>query len=163
MIVHALLFAVLLLASPAQASEAFRGEVTRITDGDTLWVQPDSGGRPRKLRIEGIDAPEICQAGGEAARSWLSALALHRSVDIMVSGRDVYGRGLAKMVYQGQDVGLQMVREGLAWSYRWRGSLGPYAREEAQSRQARLGVFADRGAELPAEFRRRHGPCPSTR
>jgi endonuclease YncB( thermonuclease family) len=142
-----------------QASESFSGKVERVADGDTVWVRPDSGERPLKLRLEGIDAPEICQPGGEASRTWLIKLALNQRVRVVVSRQDDYGRGLARLRLNGEDLGLQLVRSGQAWSYRWRRSLGPYAAEERSARQSRLGLFALADPELPRDFRKRHGSC----
>ena len=53
-----------------------------------------------------------------------------------------------------------LVREGWAWSYRWRHSDGPFAIEEVLARKDRKGIFASAGAENPRDFRKRHGPCP---
>ena len=155
-----LLVAAILVAShAANAKEAFAGTVAFVTDGDTLWVRPQAGGAPRKLRIEGIDAPEICQAGGEAAREVLKRRVLHQQVEVTVRSQDDYGRGLAHIRINGNDLGAELVRSGQAWSYRWRRNLGPYAAEEAAARAARLGLFAESQAELPRAFRQRHGPC----
>ena len=79
MILRFLLLVALLLAGSAQAGEIFSGQVTHVTDCDTLWVQPDGGGAARKLRLTGMDAPEICQQGGKAARDYLAQLALQAS------------------------------------------------------------------------------------
>ena len=158
-----LLVALLLIAGNAYAAKAFTGNVTYVTDGDTLWVQPDSGGPPRKLRIDGIDAPEICQMGGEASRQVLTQNALHHRVMVMVKRKDIYGRGLARIHLNGHDLGAQMVRSGQAWSYRWRRSPGPYADEETVARQSRLGLFAVGRPEMPRDFRKRHGSCHITR
>ena len=154
-----LLTSFLVASHPADAKEAFAGKVAFVTDGDTLWVRPDTGGAPRKLRIEGIDAPEICQAGGEAAREVLKRRVLHQQVEVTVRGHDDYGRGLAHIRANGNDLGAELVRAGQAWSYRWRRDLGPYAAEEAAARAAGLGLFAATQAELPRAFRQRHGPC----
>jgi endonuclease YncB( thermonuclease family) len=154
-----LLLLVLLLGSSAQARETFVGQVSYVTDGDTLWVQPDSGGEPRKLRLLGVDAPEICQSGGKVARDMLAQLALQRRVTVKVSYYDRYGRGLATVALDGQDLGAQMVRAGQAWSYGWRGRPGLYAAQEAQARQSRSGVFAAAHPESPRTFRKRHGSC----
>jgi len=135
------------------------GKVERIADGDTVWVRPDAGGRPVKLRLEGIDAPEICQAGGDASRAWLIKLALQKPVRVVIHRRDDYGRGLARVQLNGEDLGAQMVRSGHAWSYRWRRSLGPYAAEETLARQSHRGLFAVETPELPRDFRKRHGSC----
>jgi endonuclease YncB( thermonuclease family) len=154
-----LLLLVLLLGSSAQARETFVGQVSYVTDGDTLWVQPDSGGEPRKLRLLGVDAPEICQSGGKVARDMLAQLALQRRVTVKVSYYDRYGRGLATVALDDQDLGARMVRAGQAWSYGWRGRPGLYAAQEAQARQSRSGVFAAASPESPRAFRKRHGSC----
>lgn len=148
-------------ASPDEAGTetVYAARVSRVFDGDTVWVQPLEGGRYRKLRIDGIDAPEICQAGGTASRDALAARVLNQVVAVRVRHHDDYGRGLARLMHQGDDVAAWMVAQGQAWSYRWRRSLGPFKDEEAKARQARKGLFADAAAELPREFRQRHGPC----
>jgi len=151
--------AVLMAATTAQATSIFTGQVSFVTDGDTLWVRPDAGGPPRKLRLDGIDAPEICQPGGEAAREVLMQRVLHQQVEVTIRRDDDYGRGLARIQFNGHDLGAQMVQAGQAWSYRWRRTLGPYAAEEAAARAAGLGLFAAGQPELPRDFRQRHGSC----
>ena len=140
--------------------EIYSARVSRVFDGDTLWVKPLAGGKYRKLRLEGIDAPEICQNGGEAARDVLSWRVLNQVVEVRVRAQDDYGRGVARIVHQGEDVAAWMVSAGQAWSYRWRRSPGPFAAEENLSRERGRGVFKDAAAELPRDFRKRHGPCP---
>ena len=147
----------------AHSAVNFGGVVSYVTDGDTLWVQPDRGGATRKLRILGIDAPEICQAGGEASRNALIQLALNQRVHVTVTRQDVYGRGLARIHLGSQDIGAQMVSSGQAWSYRWQKSRGPYAREQAFAQQMQLGVFSGGRALNPKDFRRRHGSCYSAK
>ena len=143
----------------AQSAVNFLGVVSYVTDGDTLWVQPDRGGASQKLRILGIDAPEICQSGGEASRNALIQLALRQRVSVTVTRQDVYGRGLARIQLGNQDLGAQMVSSGQAWSYRWQKSPGPYAREQAFAQQSQLGLFSAGRALNPKDFRRRHGSC----
>jgi micrococcal nuclease len=138
----------------------YAARVTRVFDGDTLWVKPLQGGRYRKLRLDGIDAPEICQRGGTVSRDALAARVLNQVVEVAVRQHDDYGRGIARLRHQGDDIAAWMVIHGQAWSYRWRRSLGPFKEEEAQARRARKGLFADEGAELPRAFRQRNGPCP---
>lgn len=140
--------------------EVYSARVSRVFDGDTLWVKPLAGGKYRKLRLEGIDAPEICQLGGETARDVLAQRVLNQVVEVRVRAEDDYGRGVARLVHQGDDVAAWMVTAGHAWSYRWRRSLGPFAAEETIARERRRGVFKDASVELPRDFRKRHGPCP---
>jgi endonuclease YncB( thermonuclease family) len=157
---------VLLLGSPeiasaqeAAAPQVYEARVTRVSDGDTVWVQPLAGGRYRKLRLDGLDAPEICQHGGTESRDALAQRVLRQRVTVTERRLDDYGRGLATLEHGGADVGGWMVAQGQAWSYRWRRSLGPYQAQESLARAQRRGLFALADAEIPRAFRRRHGPC----
>lgn len=147
------------LCWPVLAVEVFMARAGSVPDGDTLWVQPDSGGPPRKLRLQGIDAPEICQSGGVAARDALRQWVQARQLQVVVKYQDDYGRGLARITVDGQDLGALMVSSGHAWSSRWQRSLGPYAAQESAARAAALGLFALANAELPRDFRKRRGSC----
>lgn len=136
------------------------GTVTHVTDGDSVWVRPISGGEPLEVRIQGIDAPEICQPWGPQAQAALAQQLEHQPVELDVRGRDDYGRTLARVHWMGHDVGAMLVGNGLAWSYRWRGRAGPYDALQEQARNARQGLWSQGRAEPPRNFRRRHGPCP---
>jgi endonuclease YncB( thermonuclease family) len=140
-------------------AKSYFAQVTRVSDGDTLWVKPEGEGTPRKLRLQGLDAPEICQAGGPTARDALAALVANTRVSVSVKYQDDYGRGLARISINGEDVGERLVAVGHAWSSRWRRSLGPYAEQEAQARAKRLGLFAQDQPKLPRYFRKRFGSC----
>jgi micrococcal nuclease len=155
-----LVLAVLLAATPwcVQAAN-FQGTVTHVTDGDSIWVRPSSGGPPRELRVQGIDAPEICQAWGREARDALAAQVLHRQVRVTSRGRDTYRRTLARVSFGGQDVGAWMVSRGHAWSYQFRRDTGPYSQQQAQARTARLGLWHAAEPTEPRVFRKRHGSC----
>jgi micrococcal nuclease len=151
----------LLLAMCACATAAdFKGVVTHVTDGDTLWVRPASGGAPRQVRIEGIDAPEICQAFGADAREALAARVLRRQVNVRSRASDSYHRALAHVSLGNDDLGSWMVGRGLAWSYRFHNDPGPYAKQEARAKTAGLGLWRGSSPVSPREFRKRHGSCP---
>lgn len=169
---HALWSAVLTLicVSPAQghAQETrFSGVVTRVSDGDTVWVQTDpmegTGRRQRvKLRLVGLDAPERCQAHGEQATAALAARVQGRRVTVRRRATDDHGRALGTLWLGDEDVGAWLVRHGHAWSARWRASPGPYAQEEGVARAAGRGLFAQPTPPVePRAFRREHGPCPA--
>jgi micrococcal nuclease len=139
-------------------SAALIGVVTRVSDGDTIWVRPDGGGKPVKVRVQGIDAPERCQAWGQQATAALSSRVLKRQVQVATRAYDDYQRAIGSLELDGEDIGAWMVSEGHAWSYRYRRSLGPYATQEQQARAARRGLFASAAIE-PRVFRQQHGPC----
>lgn len=140
---------------------AFTGVVTRVSDGDTVWIAPDDAHRkPVKLRLAGLDAPERCQAWGPQAGEALARRVLNRRVEVTTRARDVHGRAIGMLYLDGADIGAWLVAGGHAWSQRYRRDPGPYRAEEAAARAAGRGLFADAGALPPREFRRRHGPCP---
>jgi endonuclease YncB( thermonuclease family) len=141
------------------AAQALSGVVTRVSDGDTIWVHPE-GGKPVKVRLLGIDAPEHCQAWGPQAQAALASRVLNQPVRVRTRAYDDYHRAVGKLELRGEDVAAWMVRNGHAWSYRYRRSLGPYAEQERQARAARRGLFAAPAVE-PRAFRRAHGPCPA--
>lgn len=143
----------------AARQQSWQGAVTHVSDGDTLWVQPAHGGIPRKIRIDGIDAPEICQRHGDEARAVLAQHVLGQTVLVSARRQDDYGRWLARVRLQGQDVGRWLVLQGHAWSYRYRHSGGPYATEEAQARSHGLGLWQQARPMPPRVFRQRHGSC----
>ncbi|MEY4505685.1 MAG: hypothetical protein RL297_263 [Pseudomonadota bacterium] len=148
-----------LAATPLVWAQSFSARVVTVSDGDTVWVTPLQSQRRMKLRLQGLDAPERCQPGGDEATRALRELVLNQTVAVDVSGQDDYQRGLARIRLQGKDVGAFMVSQGLAWSYRFKADPGPYVREEQAARQAKRGVFAQARPERPYDFRRRHGPC----
>lgn len=145
-------------AAPA-LPRSFGGVVTHVGDGDSIRVRPDSGGAPLAIRLQGIDAPELCQPHGVPARDALAGRVLRQPVTVTptTSGKDDYGRLLARVQQRGEDVGGWMVAQGHAWSYRRRGDAGPYAAQQAQARRERLGLWAEPGAVEPRLFRQRGG------
>lgn len=152
-------FMLLWLAALSAQARGFQGEVTHVTDGDSIWVR-SARGAPKQLRLRGIDAPEICQAFGREAQAALAAQVLHRQVTVKSSGRDDYQRLLAQVSLRGDDVGAWMVSHGYAWAHRWhRRASGPYAALEASARQARRGLWSGAAPMDPRDFRRRHGSC----
>lgn len=152
------LFLLLLLACVPATARPLVGVVSHVTDGDSLWLRPAGGGAPVPVRIQGVDAPEICQAFGPQARDALAARVLHRTVRVATRARDMYQRSVGTVSLEGQDVGAWMVAGGFAWSARYRGRAGPYAQEEALARHAHAGLWAAAAVE-PRAFRRRHGSC----
>jgi endonuclease YncB( thermonuclease family) len=143
-----------LMARSDKAAEAPLIGEARVIDGDTI----DMGGT--RIRLEGIDAPEIAQtcqrrfAGtwscGEAAASALRRLISGSELVCQRHGYDKYGRVLGVCFSGERDVNAWMVREGMAWAF-VRYSLS-YVREEAQARAEHVGIW--QGEAQPAwEFR----------
>jgi len=147
-----------LMTGPAWSFE--QAWVSWVMDGDTVLLLPAGEREPVKFRIQGIDAPESCQPGGERSRDALIALVLRRTVQVEPLGQDSYGRQLGRLRLDALDVGAEMVRSGWAWAYRYRTGRGPYAALQREAQRARRGVFAARETAMsPAVFRQFHGSC----
>lgn len=150
--------AVVPTASPMEHSR-WTGWVSWVADGDTLLVLPEQAHEAVKLRIEGIDAPERCQPGGEVSRDALIQWVHRKTVQVIPHGTDTYGRVLARVEIDGRDVGAEMVASGMAWAYQFRASAGPYAELERQARSQKKGLFAQAQPMTPRVFRQFHGSC----
>ena len=138
---------------------AWPGVVTHVSDGDTVTVQSLHGGQTYKVRLQGLDAPEICQVWGPQSRDALHAVLQGQVVEVQGHAHDSYGRLLAQLSRQGNDVGAWMVAQGYAWSYSYQGRPGVYDAQQAHAQNLRLGLFADAKAVQPRWFRKRFGSC----
>lgn len=135
------------------AQVAFTGTAT-VVDGDTL---PVGGWR---VRLSGIDAPELsqrCGAGrtkvacGQLAARWLRSRVNGRVVRCVPIDTDKYGRTVARCSIGAADVGQAIVEAGWATAYR-RYSLD-YVGAEQRARAARRGIWA-LGFQSPETYRR---------
>ena len=108
---------------PALA-EVLQGQVIRVSDGDTLVIEDDTGTR-HKIRLLGIDAPESAQAYGPAATEFLRSRALGAPAVVHWQVRDRYQRVVGQVFVHTEDMGLGLIRAGLAWHYR------AYAKDQA--------------------------------
>ena len=137
--------------SPAQTPGPFRAVVVHVDDGDTLDVR--AGAQSFRLRLNGVDAPEIDQRFGIESRNRLRALIFDRTVDVRPVGVDRYGRLLACPTVDRQNVCETMVAEGWAWHYRQYSSDARLSALEKQAREARRGLWSEPDAMPPWELR----------
>lgn len=89
-------------------------EVVRVTDGDTLTVM-DPTGQKTKVRLYGIDTPEMDQPFGPEAKAALSQLVLGQIVKVYTWDTDRWGRTVGIVVKDDYDVAWTLTAQGLAW------------------------------------------------
>jgi endonuclease YncB( thermonuclease family) len=147
-----LLSLLLLLASAYWALPSATGlsGAVRIIDGDTIML----GGV--RVRLEGIDAPELdqsCGGGwlsswpcGREAAAYLAHLMSGRDVNCRAKGHDAYGRVLGVCFAAGRDINADMVESGMAWAFRRYSQ--SYVAAEHEARARKLGIW--RGRAEPA-------------
>ena len=155
------LFCLFAVRAAAATRYTHSGVVTRVVDGDTLWIKTSTGAQPLKVRIQGIDAPEICQVGGLLARDALKVKVWGERVIVISGTLDQYGRTLGTVYVQGQEIGRWMVVQGHAWVYSYRSKKPLYSAEFSQAQVERRGIFSAPVIEEPRLFRKHHGFCQS--
>jgi endonuclease YncB( thermonuclease family) len=84
----------------------YRAEVLRVVDGDTLWakiyLEPGRWVK-EKLRLRGLDCPEMNTAEGRAAKRFVEALvAKAKAVTVATFKPDKYDRYLADVFLDGE-------------------------------------------------------------
>lgn len=149
----------LLAIAAAGQARTMDAVVTHVSDGDTLWVRPAGQGAALQVRIQGIDAPELCQPFGRRARDALAGHALHRRVLVTLRGRDAYERAVGRVSLRGQDIGGWLVSGGYAWAGGAQRRAGGYSQAELAARGARRGLWSAPAPLAPWTFRKRHGAC----
>jgi len=91
-----------------------------VSDGDTITVEPIEGGDRAKVRLHGIDAPELRQPYGEAAKAFTLNMTLFKEIEVRPEpqGTDRYGRIVAIVEIPGAGILQELLLEaGLAWVY----------------------------------------------
>jgi micrococcal nuclease len=138
--------------------------VVSVSDGDTVKVILNR--RKEKVRLVGIDAPELGQRPwGTEAKKYLETLlgssGWKVELEFDVEKRDKYGRVLAYLkTTDGKLINLLMVRNGYAMLF----TIPPNVRYAAELRSAQreareehLGIWSSEGlGERPGDYRREH-------
>ena len=141
-------------------AEVLNGTVVGISDGDTITVL-DKLSKEHKVRLMGIDAPEKSQAFGREAKQTLSNYIYKKKVSVEYKKLDKYKRIVGKVTLDGQDICLQMIREGMAWHFvqyeieQSKTDRELYREAEAKAREVNLGLWVEKQAVSPWIFRQK--------
>ena len=139
------------------------GKVVSVHDGDTITLL-DATQRQHKIRLAGIDAPELSQAFGRVSRQHLADQVAGRTVVIEWTKRDKYQRLVGKVLLDGRDINITLIEAGLAWHYKkYATEQSPedrqrYARAEEKARASRLGLWQDSHPVPPWAYRQTKKP-----
>jgi endonuclease YncB( thermonuclease family) len=150
----------LTLMSTAASADSLTGRVVNIADGDTLTLLV--GRQPYKIQIAAIDAPERYQAWGDQSRTNLSRLTLNRTAVANCSRLERWDHQACQVTVNGIDIGLQQIKEGMAWWIRQDAHAqsaedqSAYESAELMAKMRRLGLWGATNPVPPWEFRGRH-------
>lgn len=126
--------------------------VSKVMDGDTIQVR--NGKKKLKIRLYGIDAPETSQNFGAYCTKVLSSRVIGRNVDLKFKGKDKYKRHIAIVYLDDVDINRYMVQEGCAWAYSYYTNM--YKSDELKAKQELKGLWIDKNAQNPYEWRKKH-------
>lgn len=137
-----------------QSTAAWSGKCVGVSDGDTIKVM--YLGKPERIRLFGVDCPEMGQDFGRRAKQFTASMVFGKTVHVERVSRDRYSRTVAWVSVQGSSVNRELIRAGLAWWYRrYAASEKDLAQLEQEARHARAGLWSQRNPVPPWEFRRR--------
>ena len=150
----------------AATAHAFPAEVLSIHDGDSITARRVGAKqeKPHKVRIYGIDCPELGQPYGDAARELAEQVLAGKTVEIVPAQKGKsYRREVGGIVLVSDMIVIQdaLVSAGLAWvddrfcrlpvCDLWR-------LHQREAKAARRGLWADEGAQPPWTWRKMHRP-----
>jgi len=148
--------AILILAlacTPMASTLDLEGKVVAVRDGDTIEVLAE-GDMVFRVRLEGIDCPEYRQDFADEAKRFTSNLVLRKNVIVVEKEKDEYGRIVGRVMIDGEDASVELVRAGLAWHYRHYSDDPLLAKLESEARAARTGLWSAPNPIPPWEYRR---------
>ena len=148
-------FIFLLTLSPAIGAETFTGTVDWVTDGNSISVTRE--GKSVRVRIFGIDCPDMDQKYGKEAKALVRELAFGKLVSVDPKGKDRYGQTVGQVkLPSGKSLSPELIKAGACWWYK------RYATEEVElkaleekARREKLGLWADPKPEPPWKWQRR--------
>jgi endonuclease YncB( thermonuclease family) len=168
-----IVFALLCCIASGVQAETFTAKVLAVMDGDTLLILREGGseaagyppaaplrglrnGRPQKLRMANIDAPEKAQAFGKQSCASLLEMVGRKQVRIDTRAVDQYGRVIGLISIEGRSINQEQVRRGMAWEYSNHHSDKTYIALQNEARQAKRGLWAQTAPQAPWQWRKLH-------
>lgn len=155
-----LLAGLLVSVMPLAALAELSGRVIAVHDGDTLTLVEH--GKKVRLRLAGIDAPELAQPYGWKALRSLSRLCRGKEATAVERGKDDEGQLRASVACAGEggekiDASAEQVKQGLAWVFRTYLPLGsPLYELETNARLMQRGLWRGKDPTPPWEWRKQH-------
>jgi endonuclease YncB( thermonuclease family) len=144
------------LVAPEVRAASLFGRVVEVNSGDVITVF--NLNRPVRVKLLGVDAPEMDQAFGDVARKHLFDLVYDQSVVVEYSGISADGSLGGRVLLNSTDIGAQMIRDGAAWfdlnnfSRLSETDREVYRQSEEAARSERRGLWQAEHPTAPWEF-----------
>jgi endonuclease YncB( thermonuclease family) len=150
---YSLILSICLGVHSLYAIDDIVAKVIAVHDGNTLTVQATNGEKYDVL-LFGIDCPELGQAYGKSAKSFLEKMVLKKNVTVEFHGKDRTGKRIAIVLLKNEDdPRVELLKEGLAWMTERNApqDLEPYIR---WARAKKKGLWEEESPTPPWKYRR---------
>ncbi len=127
-------------------------EVVRVIDGDTFETK-----EKQRIRLAGVDAPEIGLCGSTEAKRLLEKLILNKKVQLKVSFIDIYRRQISYVYIGDKFINLMMLKSG--WTYKGTGTSEKndlLLQTTQVANQKNIGIFSD---QCTQKINKEHPSC----
>lgn len=151
------------ITTASYATTEIQYVVLNCHDGDTCQVKsPDN--LKLKIRLIGIDAPEVAnrknkesQPMGEDSKKFINQTIKGKTVTLKNYATDPFGRALAEIFFNKDNINLKMVEMGLAEVYQGKMvkefNLSPYLTAEQNAKNKKIGIWSLKNYQSPKEYR----------
>jgi len=113
-----------------------------------------------KIKLRGVDAPEISQAYGTQARDYVAQRCENQLVTLRLYGKDQLNRSIADVIAGASSnqtsINQQLVENGFAWHDVALDGQEVLAQAEKAARQERRGLWMDDKPTPPWEYRKKY-------
>ena len=143
----------LILLGISLTSSAFEAIVTAVTDGDTVKIEYQN--KTIKVRLAGIDTPELKQEFGQESKKAQEDKVPNKTVYIDGDKKDRYGRLIADIKIGSRWINKELVEEGYAWHYKQYSKDQELTEAEANAKKEAKGLWISHNPMPPWEYRRK--------
>ena len=132
------------------------GKVIEVNSGDVITIV--NLNRPVRIKLLGVDAPEMNQVFGDVAKKHLADLVFDKSVLVHYSGISADQSLTGRVLLNDADIGAQMIRDGAAWFDQINGDRlaatdrDVYQQSEQAAKAERRGLWQQANPTAPWEF-----------
>jgi micrococcal nuclease len=140
------------------------GDDIEVIDGDTIKVKnlnhpKTNTSKPLRIRLFGIDAPELSQPHGIESKEWLIKELKSQDITIqMLEDLDYYGRVVAKIFTDTSYINVSSVIDGKSWVFSKyipnEEERTNYEDYQQQAKENKIGLWADENPVEPWVFRK---------
>lgn len=136
----------------AHPVKILRGKVIFVADGDTVSLL-DASKKQRRIRLEGIDAPERSQAFGTKSRQALGDVVQGQEVLVTYEKTDQYDRILGHIYLGDRWLNYDQLASGMAWHYRHFSGDAYLAQSQKTAEAQKAGLWRDVSPVPPWRYR----------